>query len=115
MSKCKIHHDHWHRGCKDCESDSDSEPGGLILPKWNYPNPFVRVPRRHKILATYTNEGIEFCVACNHPKTLFWIKAVGPGFSGMRSNLSRTITTRSEQLANLWIAAVDSGNVRIEE
>ena len=23
MSKCNIHHDHWHRGCKDCESDAD--------------------------------------------------------------------------------------------
>lgn len=87
----------------------------LVLPKWKFTNPFVRVPHRHKSLATHTKGKVEFRVACNRPETLFWVKAVGPGLAGDYSRVSSTVTTRCEKLANLWIEFVKSGKVTVEE
>lgn len=86
----------------------------LILPHWTFSGPAPRVPHRSRTLAQHKSERTEFFVCANHKRNLFWVHAIGPGFAGDRSRHSLTCVTRNAGLAELWIAAVNSGKVRIE-
>lgn len=88
----------------------------LILPDWKFSQPDARVPHRRRIIAHYKVPGIrlEYFVCENHKRTLFWVKAVGPGIAGDFCRVSHTVSTTSKDLAALWVQAVTAGNVRIE-
>jgi hypothetical protein len=66
-------------------------------------------------LVSHTEGKLSFHVHSNHGGSLFWAHCSGPGFAGDRSRYSLTVTTRSKELAALWVEAVKAGKVRVEE
>lgn len=87
----------------------------LILPDWKYSGRDARVPHRSRTLAFHRQGAAQYFVCANHKRTLFWVHAIAPGFSGDCSRASHTCTTRNEAIAAQWIAAVQQGRVKISE
>lgn len=87
----------------------------LLLPEWTFSiiRKDARVPHRSRTLAFHREGNTQYFVCANYKQTLFWVKAIAPGFAGDRSRASLTCSTRSRTLADLWVKAVEAGNVGI--
>jgi len=85
----------------------------LVLPAWHFSQRQPRVPHRSRGMAWSRVGRRQYFVSCNHKRTLFWVRAMGPGFAGECSRHSMTCTTRKKDLAEKWIAAVAAGKVRV--
>lgn len=89
------------------------ENGILTLPNWSFSKPCPRVPHRRYDLASFKAGELEYIVSHNHPRSLFWVRCVGPGFAGPRCKRSATITTRDAGLAAVWVEKVNAGLVAV--
>lgn len=87
----------------------------LVLPRWSFAAGNPRVPHRSSTLAFWKAGAISYFVSANRNETLFWVRAVGPGFAGDFSRYSHTVTTRKRELAELWIKSVTTGKVTVAE
>lgn len=90
------------------------EYGILILPDWSFSKPCPRVPHRSYDIARFTSGELEYIVSHNQPRSLFWVRCVGPGFAGPRCKRSATCVTRNPVIAAHWAELVQSGSVAVK-
>jgi hypothetical protein len=91
------------------------ENGKLILKPWSFTAPDCRYPHRSYTVAFHKEGRTQFQLISNHPRSRWWITAIGPGFAGDHSKAINPVSTAIRKIADQWRELIEAGKVQIEE
>ena len=81
----------------------------LKLAPFHLLDPKPKVPNRRRVIAEFVNSnGVKITMSENHNHTLYWVSA-----SKEKMYMARTATTKSKDVAKMWLDAVQNARVEV--